>query len=65
MRKETVDTSRDWKPWFAWHPIRVHLDGNRYIWVFLEKVQRRILPCYEGVRIEIRNLDGSSLDEKA
>jgi hypothetical protein len=34
----------DWKPWFAWLPVRVYFmlpEGCEWRWVWLETVRRR------------------------
>ena len=44
---EPVD-DRDWKPWYAWHPVRVSVSDSRYVWVWREHLERRrIVPLFE------------------
>jgi len=33
-----VRKTKEWNPWFAWHPVRI---GNTWIW--LEWVERRVV----------------------
>lgn len=56
-----ADQSDGWCNWFAWYPIYVNLDGGRGVWVFWEKVQRKVTLTYGGTLILIRKRDGTDL----
>jgi hypothetical protein len=42
MRSNTKEWPREWRPWFAWYPVRASLpDVGQYRWVWLEDVEFR------------------------
>lgn len=56
-----ADKSDGWRNWFAWYPVYVNITGGRGVWVFCEKVQRKITLTYDGTLILIRKRDGTNL----
>ena len=38
-----------WRPWFAWRPVRVDFTDGTHAWVWLERVERSwVRYCDEG-----------------
>ena len=36
-----------WQGWFAWRPVRAHMDDGRYCWVWWEHIERHyaVMAC--------------------
>ena len=45
MLREKRRRQKQWHKWFAWHPVEVISDDNKYkTWYWLTFIQRRIPP---------------------
>lgn len=60
---KTYQNLSEWHEWYAWYPIEMHIGDGKYLTVWLERIQRRILQGYGGDARFYRNLDGSGFDE--
>lgn len=56
-----ADQGDGWRNWFAWYPIYVNLPKGNGVWIFWEKVQRKVMLNYDGPIILIRRRDGTDL----